>query len=174
MSVLGRPAGRAKLTFAVALVVVSAVFAAWFGWTWRSGSSEAIEFVDAREDVLRVGEEGVSVLNTLDHRNIDAGMDIWLASSTGDLHDTLARTRDDSRARLAAAKSTTSARVLDAAVTELDTVRGLAKLIAAAEISVARDGAQPTVRTRRFQAELTRTDAGWKLSALAVVHSGSR
>ncbi|MEV0067371.1 hypothetical protein [Amycolatopsis sp. NPDC050768] len=70
---------------------------------------------------------------------------------------------------LQTAKSTTTARVLDAALSQLDPQAGTAQLMAVVEVT-ARQGTTPAaVKRNRFQATVTRTPDGWKLSAVQPV-----
>ena len=63
--------------------------------------------------------------------------------------------------------------VLDAAINDLDEHAGTAKILASVEITIAKAGAAPSTKRNRFAAQLTRTDAGWKLSALDQVPVGA-
>jgi Mce-associated membrane protein len=157
--------------FAIVLVVVAAAFAGWSGWQWLRATDSAGAYADTRQEVLRVGEQGIANLTTLDYRRVDEGLDRWLESSTGTLRDSLLQSRDDSRKRLEEGKSTTVGKVVDAAVTELDQEN--AQVIAAVEVTVAPEGGQPVVKRNRFEAGLSRTDSGWKLSSLRAVEVGA-
>jgi Mce-associated membrane protein len=46
-------------------------------------------------------------------------------------------------------------------------------MLASVEITIAKAGAAPGTKRNRFAAQLTRTDTGWKLSALDQVPVGS-
>jgi Mce-associated membrane protein len=65
-------------------------------------------------------------------------------------------------------------RVLDAAVSELDTRSGTAKLLVSVEISSVKDGSPPVAKRNRFVAGMSRVDDGWKLSALDQVPLGAQ
>jgi Mce-associated membrane protein len=156
----------------IGLVVLAAAFAGWAGWRWVDSSSEAGVYTETRAQVLEVGEQGIANLTTMDYKHVDEGLDRWLASSTGTLRDSLAQGRDDSRKQLAAGKSATVGKVTDAAVTELDT--DTAQVIAAVEITVTPEGGLSQVRRNRFEAGLSRTDTGWKLSSLRAVAVGDQ
>jgi Mce-associated membrane protein len=156
---------------AAALVVVAAVFAGWAGWSWWQATDTSAAYSDARQEVLRVGEQGIATLTTLDYQRVDEGLDRWLQSSTGVLRDSLVQGRDESRKQLEAGKSTTVGKVVDAAVTELES--NSAQVIAAVEITVTPAGGDPVVKRNRFEAGLDRTDSGWKLSSLRAVAVGA-
>lgn len=159
---------------ALALVVVAVLFAAWSGWSWFSAAhDDSIQYATTRDDVQRAAEVGIANFNTLDYKKVDQGLDTWLQSSTGDLHKEIQDGRDASKKQIQDAKTTTTAKVLDAAVTELDDRAGKAKVIAGVQLTVTQEGSQPSPpKYNRLEAELTRTDAGWKLSALGQVPAG--
>ncbi|MET0237225.1 MAG: hypothetical protein ABW224_21425 [Kibdelosporangium sp.] len=157
--------------FAIALVVVAAAFAGWSGWSWLTTANAEGAYADTRQEVLRVGEQGIANLTTLDYQHIDEGLDRWLESSTGALRDSLLQGRDDSRKQLQEGRSTTVGKVVDAAVTELDSAN--AQVIAAVEITVTPADGSPAVKRNRFEAGLNRTESGWKLSSLRSVAVGA-
>ena len=158
---------RWVLIAAVALVVASAGFTAVAAWTWWSSGHDPRAL--ARDEALRAGEQAVTTFNTLDFRRADEGFDRWLAVSTGTLHDDLVQQRRDGVPRLAGAATVTEARVLDAAVTELDEQAGTATVIASVEITITRDGAPPVPKHDRIEARLNRADGGWKLGEIGQV-----
>ncbi|MBP2325501.1 Mce-associated membrane protein [Kibdelosporangium banguiense] len=157
--------------FAIALVVAAAAFAGWFGWSWLRAADTEGSYAETRQEVLRVGEQGIANLTTLDYRQIDEGLNRWVESSTGALRDSLLQGRDDSRKQLEAGKSTTVGKVVDAAVTELD--QNSAQVIAAVEITVTPADGSSAVKRNRFEAGLDRTESGWKLSSLRSVAVGA-
>ncbi|ATE58510.1 hypothetical protein [Actinosynnema sp.] len=161
------------LPVAVVLVVLSAGYALWAGITWWSASTgDSVAYARERDEVLRVGQVGVVNFTTLDFRKVDEDLDRWLDSSTGDLRREVEEGRQTRREQIEAAKTVTTSRVLDAAVTELDARAGTAALIAVVETTVAPEGGQPVKKINRYRTALTRTDAGWKLAALGPVAAG--
>jgi Mce-associated membrane protein len=160
---------------AVALVVLALAFAGWAGWTWwRAGDDPALEYAQARDEVLAAGRSHVTLLTTLDSSDVDTGIDRWLGVSTGALRDELAATDATTRKTLHDGGSVATGHVLDAAVSELDTRSGTAKLLVSVEIATSvRDG-EPATKRNRFVAGLTRTDHGWLLSALDQVPLGTQ
>jgi Mce-associated membrane protein len=111
----------------------------------------------------------VATLTTLDYQTIDAGFARWLDVATGPLREELSSAQDASKLQIAKAKTVTTGTVLEAAVTELDTSAGTARVIAAVEIMVKPEAGEQAAKRSRFQADLARTDAGWKLTGLAQV-----
>ncbi|MGO1053536.1 hypothetical protein [Crossiella sp. CA198] len=161
---------RKPLRLPVIAAVTAVLLAAGSGWWWlASAAGDNVRFAELREQVRAVGERAVAEFNSLDYRRVDEGMRRWLDTSTGALHEELRSTGAASKKQIEETKTVTTGRVTDAAITELDDRAGKAKLLAAVEIEVAPDGAAATTKRNRFQAELTRTETGWKLSALGPV-----
>ena len=153
-----------------ALVLVAALFCGWSAWSyWQARSDDSLSFGRTRDEVLRTGRQKIADLNSMDGTRIDAGLRRWLDASTGPLRDELRRTQAASRQRLLSAGTTARATVLNAAVTELDTRAGSARLIASIQIALARPGGATTTERRRYEAVLARTGQGWKLRSLTAI-----
>jgi Mce-associated membrane protein len=164
---------RWALPLSAVLVVLAAGYAAWAGVSWWSGAnSDGVAYSEERDEVLRVGQVGIANFTTLDYRKVDEDLARWMDSSTGDLHQEIETGKDTRKKQIQDAKTVTTSRVLDAAVTELDDRAGQAHLIAVVETTVAPDGGQAVKKVNRYQTDLSRTDAGWKLSALGPVGAG--
>jgi Mce-associated membrane protein len=165
---------RIAVLVSATLVVVAAGFAAFFGWSWWSAAhDESLQFSRDRDTVLQQGQQDIVNFNTLDYHNVDNGLNRWLDASTGQLHDEIQQGRDDSKKRIQDAKTTTSAKVVDAAVTQLDDRAGTATLIALVDTVVSPDGGQAVTKRNEFQAAMTRTPSGWKINALGPVPVGA-
>ncbi|XVQ09105.1 hypothetical protein ACQP1W_42235 [Spirillospora sp. CA-255316] len=163
-----------KRTVALALVVVAAVCAAWFGWSWYGAAhDEALHYSSARDEALHAGEQAIQNLNTLDYRSLDEGLKVWQDSSTSQLYQQIVQGRQGFEQAVRKAQTITSAKVLDAAVTELDQHAGKASVIVALQVTVTPPKGDPTVKKTRLMGQLTRTSTGWKLSALAPAPVGS-
>ncbi|MGH3389477.1 MAG: hypothetical protein ACRDOO_11440 [Actinomadura sp.] len=161
-------------TVAIVLVAIAAACAAWFGTGWyRAANDDSLHFSQARDEALRAGEQAIQNLNTLDHRNVGQGLAGWLDSTTGDLHSQISQGRPQFEQQVAQAKTTSTARILDGAITELDERAGKARIIVAIQLTVTPADGNPTTKQSRLQGELTRTDTGWKLSALGQAAVGT-
>jgi Mce-associated membrane protein len=153
------------LVVCAVLSVVGAGVAGWF-W-WNTTHSPSIELASVRESVLVDGERHAVELNTVDYHNPD--FTSWRNAATGPLLDRLTRNQDSDRASAAGTKTVSTARVVTSAVTSINSHTGSANMIAALEITLSRDGAAATKTVSRLDMDLTRTDAGWKVSGLEVV-----
>ncbi|WP_370943712.1 hypothetical protein AB5J62_31960 [Amycolatopsis sp. cg5] len=156
----------------LAAVAVATVFAGWSGWSWLSASQdESLTYAQLRDDALQAGREHIAQLSTLDYHDTHAGVTRWLDVSTGTLREQLQHTDENA---LAATATVSTGKVLDAAVSDLNAHAGTAKLLASVEITVAKNGVAPGTKRNRFTAQLTKTDGGWKLSALDQIPVGAR
>ena len=168
-----RSARRPLLGAALALVLAAAVAAGWTGWSWYDAAHDGdTAFARARDTVLASGEQAVQNMNTLDHARLDHGLDVWEASTTGDLHSQLVQGRADFEKQVQQAQTVSTAKVLSGAVTELDTRTGKASVMVALRITVEAPKSKPSVKESRLLGELTRTAAGWKLSGLGQAPMG--
>ena len=161
---------RVVLWTTAGLAAAAVLAAAWFGVGWlRLSGDESVEFAKQREEVSTVGQQAIVNFNTLDYRNFDAMIARWQEASTGALQEGVVADKDRARKELDQLKQVTTAKVLDAAVTSLDTRAGKATIMSVVERMVSLAD-QPAVPLRfRFLAELTKTDTGWTLNALAPI-----
>jgi Mce-associated membrane protein len=152
---------------ATGVLLAALVFAGWSGWSWSTAADDdALATARARDEALAAGREQVAVLTSLDYHRVDEGVARWLDASTGALRDELARTDESTKNSVREDATVATGAVLDAALSELDARAGTAKMLASVEITLAKEGSAPTSARNRFVAQLTRTDAGWKLSSL--------
>jgi Mce-associated membrane protein len=149
------------------LVLAAAVCAGWFGFSWLSAArSTSLSDARTRDIVLQQAEQAVLNFNTLDYHQAAQGLQVWLASSTGDLHAELAQNLSQEVQLVQQRKTITTARVLDGAVTQLATGSGTATVMVAVEVTVTPSKGSPFVESESEIGQLTRTGSGWKLSAL--------
>ena len=159
---------------ALVVTMIAALVAGWYGWSYRSASGdESLAYAKERDRVLAAAGQAIVNLNTLDHRDVDAGLKNWQDSSTAELYDEIAQGRARLKSDVEKAKTTSSAKVVESALTELDTRAGKAAVIAAVRITITRAGEKPAENIRRFSGQLTRTSDGWKLSALGQASTGT-
>jgi Mce-associated membrane protein len=164
---------RAVPAAALALALTAGGTAAWAGTDWyRAAHDESAAYALQRDRALAAGEQAVQNLNTLDHRQVDDGLDLWESSTTGDLHEQLVDGRAAFAKQVKAAGTTTTARVLSGAVTELDERAGRARVLVALRVTV-RASTGSTDKDSRMLGELTRTGGRWKLSDLGQAPVGS-
>ncbi|MEU8307441.1 hypothetical protein AB0C84_28150 [Actinomadura sp. NPDC048955] len=156
------------------VTLVAAGAAAWFGWSYHAASGDdAIGYAAERDQVLAVAGQEIVNLNTLDYRRIDAGLKVWQDSATAQLYDQIVQGQARLRTEVQEAKTTSTAKILESGLTELDSRAGKAAVIAAVRITITGADGRPVDNTRRFAGQLTRTSDGWKLSALGQAPTGT-
>ncbi|MFF2731106.1 nuclear transport factor 2 family protein [Streptomyces sp. NPDC058008] len=162
------------LTSAIVLTVAAAGAAGWGGWSrYDAAHDDSAAYAEARDDALAAGEQAVQNMNTLDHAQLEKGLDSWEASTTGDLHRQLVDGRDSFVEQIEAARTVSTAKVLSGAVTELDDRAGKAGVMVALRVTVTAPEGKPAVKESRMLGQLTRTSEGWKLSALGQAPVGN-
>lgn len=147
--------------------IVAAVLALVFGALWLFAlNSDSVQVAQARDEALRDARQAVINLNTLDHTDAAAGLDLWIQSSAGSVRDEFVKNRDAYAQLVTEQKRTTTAKVADAAVSEVDPRAGTARVLAGVDVTVTPEGGEPTETRQRLELGMTRTEDGWKIDAL--------
>jgi len=186
------PRRRLGGLFVAALaVVVAAGFLAWSAVDLMSAGSDVddarrdvatanqhlkdlredgtVAVTTARDAALDAGGKGAVVMNTLDYRKVDAGMDAWERVTTGDLHDQVVSGREQSKEAITNAKTVTEAKLLSAAVENVDAQAGTATVLVSVKLSVTTGSAAPVDKYMRMSCTLARTGQDWKLNGIGQV-----
>jgi Mce-associated membrane protein len=159
---------------ALVLAVLAAGFAAWSGWSWYSAAQAGPPPASQlRDQVLQAGEQAAQNFNTLDYRTVSRGIRLWEQSSTGTLREQITAGAAQFEKQIKQAKTITTGKILDGALTSLNAKAGAATFIVAVQITVKPPHGTPTVKQSRLQGRLTRTPSGWKLSSLAQAPVGA-
>lgn len=160
---------RRALQVVIALAALAALVS---GVLWLLAlNSDALALSRDRDTALADAKQAAINLNTLDYRNVGAGLDLWQQSSTGQVLAEFQQNRDQYAKLVQESKRATVATVADAAVTELDEHAGVARVLVAVDVTVTPEGQAPAVTRQRLQMEMTRTPSGWKASKLSPVRS---
>jgi Mce-associated membrane protein len=164
---------RAVLLWGTAWAV-AALVCALGAWSYADTRGDGtLSYAKARDAVRADGQRDITRLNSVDNAHLGRDLTAWLDATTGPLHDRLNRTHTADTATLKQSGTSARATVTDAAVTELDTRAGTAKLIATVRIRLLPRGGAATTERKRFEAGLSRTPDGWKLTALTAVPVGA-
>jgi Mce-associated membrane protein len=173
-SPIRRRVALTPVTALAALVALAALAALFFGGRWvLAGTDDGLELAAQREAVLVDARQAAINLNSLDNRNVAAGLDLWEQTSTGTLLDEFRANRAEYEQVVTQARRVTVATVRDAAVAELDIRAGTARVLVAIDVEVRPEGQDPVITRQRLQLEMTRTDQGWKASRVAPVRNPS-
>lgn len=163
------------VTMLLAVLAVGAVGAAgWSGYQWwQAANGDEAQTQEARDTALRVAKELAVTLATSDSAHPEDSLHSWQAAATGPLLDKLRQDSSRYVSDMKRAASTSNARVVDAALTELDADAGTATAIAALDVTqtpLAPNG-RATVQKPRMKLTLDRTDAGWKVASSGYVNA---
>lgn len=159
------------LTAAWLTLVVTAGFAAWAGTRYASASAApGSSLGQARDAALAAGRHEIADLNTVSVKDIARWQGRWLADTTGGEHTQIQESNGAAAAQIAKVKTSSAGTVTDAALTALTLAQGghgtTATMIATLRVTQTNaTGAKTTVHNR-YQATLTLTSAGWKISSL--------
>lgn len=156
-----------RVVAAGVLAMVVTVSACWSGWSWYSAEHDtSMQYSLLRDQVLQSGVQAVQNLNTLDYRDLGQGLALWKDSTTSELYQQIVQGRVEFEAEVRKARTVSSAKILEGAVTELDEHSGKARLLIALDLTVTPAEGTPVTKQRRLIAQVTRTATGWKLSDL--------
>ena len=164
-------ATRVAFGFAVlGLVGVLLCGALW--WAALHGSKAKTATV--RDDALVAARQIAVNLQSLDYTTVQKGLDTWQNSATGPLLAEFVKNRNEYAAKMAQVQTASTARVVDAALTDLNVSDGTARAIASVDVNTTQtvngSTSLPVTRQVRMQLELVRTpDAGWKASSAAAI-----
>jgi len=150
------------------LLAAAIVFAAVSGSLWLTAPRPSAA-APVRDDALRAGEQAVLNFNTISYRSVGKDLNLWAQSSTGPLHRQIMTGRAAFEQQIRQARTVTTARILDAALTSLNPRARTARIIVALQLTVTPAGGTAVTKQSRLAGELTRTPAGWKLSQLGQV-----
>ena len=135
----------------------------------RDSGPAPVATSSVRDAALLAARQDIVVLNSLDYRNLDQGLSRWLSASTGTLHASFEHITAADRKRITDAKSVTTARIVEAAVVSLDATNGSATVIASVELTVTPPSGKAVIKRERQQADVSRVEGVWKISALQQV-----
>lgn len=159
------------MTRVVAVVALLAVLGTgWAGWTWwQSSHSDDVTYGQTRDLVRTTASDQVKALNTVDYRRADEDLTQWQRVTTGNLLTQLTNQHDSDVNSTKSGKTVSTAKIIDAAVSSLDTRAGTASVLVAVEVTISQADGQPSVRKSRVDAVLSRTEDGWKTGTVQVI-----
>ena len=169
-------ARRPMLLAAVVLASVAVICALVFGTLWVVAANDNnLTMSRDRDTVLQAAEQGAINLTTMDYRNVQQGLDRWKESATGDLYSQLTQGQlvNTFVSKVQQAKVISAANVREGSLTELDDHAGKASAIIVLNVTVTPSQGQASTKEVPVQAQLTRTDSGWKLSSFGQVSTGN-
>jgi Mce-associated membrane protein len=180
VAVIARRAGQGRgldllPALAAVLAVAAALFAGWSGWSWyrAAHAAPAAGLAQVRDQALQAGEQAIENFNTLDYRKASQGISLWEQSSTGALRSQIMAGQAQFEKQVRQARTVTTARILDGALTSLNARAGTAVIIAAVQVTVIPPKGSAAIKQERLEGQLLRTPSGWRLSSLGEVPVGA-
>jgi len=175
---VGRPDRIALATrVAAAVAVLGLIGVIVFGarW-WMAGHGSDADIAAGRDDALVAATQIAVNLQTLDYATVDKGLDIWQSSATGPLLAEIQKNRLQYADQLRKVQTTSTAKVVDAALANLDLAGGKATAVASVDVSTTQNvngtPSLPVTRQVRIQLELVRVpDTEWKAASATAVRS---
>jgi len=165
----GGPLRAATMVVAV-LALVAWVTAGWFGVSWyRVAHDESITVAMVRDTVLQDAQQAAINVNTLDYRQVQGGFELWEQSATGTALEEFRKNRDAYVRTVTESKTTSTARVGDAAVAELNERAGTARVLVGVDVTYTPEQREPSCVRQRLQLEMKRTPDGWKIEKIAPI-----
>ncbi|HTK61720.1 MAG TPA: hypothetical protein VL595_05055 [Pseudonocardia sp.] len=157
---------------AVGLVATLVFGVLWFLALHGPGASTAT----ARDDAVVAARQIALNLQSLDYNTVDKGLDTWEQSTTGRLFDEIHKNRQQYADALRKVQTSSTARVVDAALVDFDPGAGTARAIASVDVSTTQNvngsPSVPVTRQVRVQLDLVRTpDAGWKAASASAIRA---
>ena len=169
---------KGALVLSAVLALGSIGTASWFGYLWyNAAQGGSASVVDARDGAIEATRKLAATLQTLDATRPEEGLDNWAAVATGALSDQLRQDRAKYLDHLKKSPISSSATVLDVALTELDASAGTATAIVAMDVTqsvlVHNRPSLPAVRQLRVKLNLSETGEGWKVAGTSLIPADS-
>lgn len=154
----------------VAFVLIAYVVAGWFGVSWyRAAHDESIALAMVRDTALREAQQAAINVNTLDHRRVQDGLALWEGSATGAALEEFRTNRDSYMRTVTDSKTTSTARVRDGAVADLNDLAGTARVLVGVDVTYTPEQREASCVRQRLQLEMQRTPGGWKIEKIAPI-----
>lgn len=153
-----------------AFALVAGVIAGWFGLSWfLAAQDEDIALGMVRDAALQDAQQAAINLNTLDHRRVQGGFELWEQSATGTALEEFRANRDTYLQTVTEAKTSSTARVRDAAVADLNDRSGTARVLVGVDVTYTPEQREASCVRQRLQLHMKRTPDGWKVEQLAPI-----
>ncbi|MGH8573283.1 MAG: hypothetical protein ACREX8_12010, partial [Gammaproteobacteria bacterium] len=135
-----------------AFALVAGVIAGWFGLSWfLAAQDEDIALGMVRDAALQDAQQAAINLNTLDHRRVQGGFELWEQSATGTALEEFRANRDTYLQTVTEAKTSSTARVRDAAVADLNDRSGTARVLVGVDVTYTPEQREASCVRQRLQ-----------------------
>jgi Mce-associated membrane protein len=152
------------------VVLAACLVAGWFGLSWyRVAHDESIMLGLVRDTVLLDAQQAAINVNTLDYRQVQGGFELWERAATGTALEEFRRNRDSYVRTVTESRTTSTARVRDAAVAELNDREGTARVLVGVDVTYTPEQHEASCVRQRLQLQMRNTPDGWKVDQLAPI-----
>ncbi|HEV2782313.1 MAG TPA: hypothetical protein VGX25_23220 [Actinophytocola sp.] len=134
-----------------------------------SSGSSIPPVVGVRDESLAAAEQAAVVLNTLDFRTVEQGLDAWEKIATTPLLEELRAKRAETAAEVQRARTATSAKVLSAAVAKIAIDNSGTEVLLLVEVTTTDAKGAATVTQVREKLGMLATGQGWQVTSRVVV-----
>lgn len=168
----GLPAGPLRVAIIVVamLTLLTLVTAGAYGLAWyRAAHDRAYTVGMMRDEVRQDAQQAALTLNTLDYRRVQDALTLWQQVAAGPMLTDLQAKRATYARAITEAETSTTARVLDAAVVALDERAGTAQALIALDVTAESSRGEPTCTHRRVRLDMVRAGDTWKVTNLTPV-----
>jgi Mce-associated membrane protein len=121
----------------------------------------------AGADALHDARQDIATLNTMDYRRVGADFQAWLSASTGTLNSQLAQSAAGLKQQFVATRAVTSGTITKARVAVADAAAGTATILGT-EDQLVSFGSTHTTKHNGFDAQVSLTAAGWRLTSFTT------
>ncbi|WP_084522773.1 hypothetical protein [Nocardia inohanensis] len=148
---------------AIAVAVVAAVAAAWFGGTWIVGGlMHDRPRAQARDAALTDARQAAINLMTFDPNNVDGSLQNMISSTTGQLHDEQTKDLESLKQQVTEAKTNMQSTVEGATLTSLNSELDHASAYVVLRINRSWPGGQPAAFRQSWSLDMVKVGDTWK------------
>lgn len=161
---------RVAMMVVAVLALLACVLAGWFALSWfRAVHDDSIALGMVRDAALRDAQQGAINVNTLDYRQVQGGLELWEQSATGAALEEFRSNRKTYVQTVTDSKTSSTARVRDGAVADLNDLAGTARVLVGVDVTYTPEQREPSCVRQRLQLDMKRTPEGWKIEKIAPV-----
>ncbi|WP_405486235.1 hypothetical protein [Nocardia sp. NBC_00511] len=165
----GMDSRKAVTLGAVALAVVAAVAAAWFGGTWITGLVQDRPRAHARDEALAAAQQAAINITSMKMSDIDGSLAVARSSMTGDLLDASTKNADQLKQKITESNVDAASKVVGGSLTALNSERNQASALIVMEVTETAPGKQANKTRFTWSVEVVVVKGVWKADQIQVV-----
>lgn len=165
----GMDSRKAVTLGAIALAVVAAVAAAWFGGTWITGLVQDRPRAHARDEALAAAQQAAINITSMKMSDIDGSLAVARSSMTGDLLDASTKNADQLKQKITESNVDAASKVVGGSLTALNSERNQASALIVMEVTETAPGKQANKTRFTWSVEVVVVKGVWKADQIQVV-----